>query len=997
VAAAALGAVQNITPSRGHDSWNQASGFPGDYVYSITQTADGYLWIGTNKGLLRYDGLNFVFIRRGDSIAAANEPVPGLVTDLSGQLWATDDHTHLFRYEAGVLKGPLSDNGRHQYQVSWVNKTFDGWLLFVSELQGVVEYRRGEAQLLLEARMVPSLPTAVAQTADGTVWIGTRAKGLFRLNPEKHGQGLQHVPSLANQKINCLLPIASTTLLIGTTKGLFALHNNKLISEVRSELGHHEILALANGRQGDVWIGTDGVVFKAHAKDIDAKGRMHSLEQLAVSGTVTALFEDRDGDLWIGEPESIERYRDSSFISYLSSAGLPCTNCGAIYVDPQQRVWFAPSDGGLFRISQGRVQSIGVAGLKDDIVYSITGADDEVWVARRYGGLTRLDVQDDAIQASTYSEQSGLAQDAVYSIFREPNGTVWAGTLNQGLSRFGSGTWHTFTTKDGLPSNRISVITGNAAGQIFIGTLNGLAEFRNDRWISYNTHDGLPPGAIESLFFDNANTLWIGTSRGIAFLRSGVVHVPVGAPNALYGDIVGMAESKGWLWIATPDHVLRVRSTALLQQAFVEGDYREFGVADGLPSAVGVKRTRSIVPDNRGSTWFSLNGGIAVLQPSAFGGPAFPATIRIDGMLVDGKLIATGDQIRIPSGRHRLTFQFAGVNVSNPEGVRYHYRLYDIDSAWSDPTPLRQIDFTNVSPGRFQFQVVARNPDGVWGPQVAAIAFEVAPSVLETRWFQVGIVGILALFALGVYQLRVQQLHRQFNIGLEARVNERMRIARELHDTLLQSFQGLLLRFQSASNLLPKRPEDAKRRLDDAIEYAAKAITEGRDAVHQIRSTAVITNDLASDISLLAGELAVDYKETTAPQFSMQVEGTTRDLHPIVRDEVYRIAAEAMRNTFKHSGAKRIEVEIRYGERELRLRTRDDGRGIDPAIPAQDRLEGHWGLSGMRERAKVLGGRLEVWSQVESGTEVELIIPAVVAYTERAAWYRRLFSSRRAA
>jgi signal transduction histidine kinase len=213
-----------------------------------------------------------------------------------------------------------------------------------------------------------------------------------------------------------------------------------------------------------------------------------------------------------------------------------------------------------------------------------------------------------------------------------------------------------------------------------------------------------------------------------------------------------------------------------------------------------------------------------------------------------------------------------------------------------------------------------------------------------------------------------------------------------LHDTLLQSFQGLLLRFQSVSDLLLTRPEDAKRRLDGAIDYAAKAITEGRDAVLQLRSTTIVTIDLASAISMLAGELGIDHKQGTAPEFSMQVEGITRDLHPIVRDELYRIAAEALRNAFKHSGAKRIEVEIRYGERELRLRTRDNGRGIDPAILAQDRPAGHWGLSGMRERAKLLSAKFEVWSEVDSGTEVELIIPAAVVYTERKAWYHRLAS-----
>jgi signal transduction histidine kinase/ligand-binding sensor domain-containing protein len=998
-ASASSGAVDNpITSSRSHSTWDDESGFPGGHVYAMTQTADGYLWFGTGNGLVRYDGLRFEFIPRENSNDLSNGLIPRVLTDASGQLWAIDDFTHLFRYEAGALTGPVPDNGRHDYAPSSVNMTSDGWLLFISELQGVVEYKQGERRVLLEPRAVPGPPTAVAQTADGTIWIGTAEKGLFKFRPEEGEASLLQVPSLRNKRINCLLPLANTTLLVGTKQGLFISHRNNSFSEVSLTPRHDEILALASGFKGRIWIGTENHVFKVDPKDIDAKGRIRPLEQLTVNGNtaVTALFEDRDGNLWIGEPEAIERYRDSAFITYRSSedssegsaAGLPCSNCGAIYADSDQGVWFAPPDGGLFRISQGRVQSIEIDGLKNDIVYSIAGAEDEVWVARRNGGLTRLTVEGTSVRASPQRQpsESFPIQDAVYSVFREPNGTVWAGTLHRGLSRLRNGTWRTFTTKDGLPSDGISVITGNESGLIFVGTPDGLAELRNDRWTSYNTHDGLPPGAIESLFLDGSDTLWIGTSRGIAFLRSGVVHVPLGAPTALYGDILGIAEKNGWLWIATSDHILRVRCSALLKQEYAEGDYREFGVTDGLPTVEGVKRSPSVELDNRGNIWFSLKQGISFLAASAFADPAFPVTIRIEGTLVDGKYVATGDHIRIPSGRHRLTFQYAGINVSNPEGVRYHYRLADVDSPWSEPTPLREVDFTNIAPGRFEFQVAARNPDGVWNSHVSAIVFEVEPSILQTRWFQAASVGILALFALGAYRLRVQQLHRQFNIGLEARVNERTRIARELHDTLLQSLQGLMLHFQTGIDLLPGRPVEARKTLEIAVDRADQAINEGRDAVQGLRASAVEGNDLVSAVRILGEELGAADKSENSPVFEVEVEGAPRNLHPILRDEVYRIAAEAMRNAFRHARAQRIEVEILYGERWLRLRVRDDGKGIDPKLLSGDGRAGHYGLHGMRERAQLAGGKLVVWSKLDSGTEVDLSIPATTAY---ATSYRR--------
>ena len=987
-----LGAVPSqVMPSHSHERWDAAAGFPIGYTYSMTQTSDGYLWIATSKGLLKYDGLSFVSVRTNDSDAGF--PILAVITDSSDQLWAVDDHTHLFRYANGRLVGPVSDNSRHQYLKTSINRTRDGWLLFVSELQGLMEYERGQPRVLLDPSLLPNWPTAVAQTVDGIFWIGTLETGLFRVTVTRGVGKIEHVPGLGNLKINCLLAVGPSTLLIGTEKGLMSLHNDNLTPSAASHLADREILTLANGQHGDVWIATADHLFKAHAKDIEPDGRMDSLDHLDLNTTVTALFEDRDANLWIGEPKSVERYRDSGFTTYLSSDGLPSNNCGAIYIDPRQRVWFAPWDGGLFRLSQAKLERIEVAGLADDTVYSIAGgAENEVWLARKYGGVSRLLLQSNSLRAFTYTQRNGLAQDAVDSIYRAADGSVWAGTLDEGLSRFDGAKWHTFTTRDGLPSNRISVITGDATGSIFLGTPNGLAVLKNNHWLAYTAHDGLPPGPIQSLFLDRANTLWIGTSKGISFLQAGTVHVPIGAPNALYGEILGIAESNGWLWITTRDHVLRVRSAALLKQSFREEDYREFGVSEGLPSVEGVKRSPSLVEDNRGQLWLSLNRGISVLQPSAFASPAFPVTTRVDGILVDGRFIASADQMRIPPGRHRLTFRYAGVNVSNPDGVRYRYRLDNVDSAWSEPTPLREIDYTNIPPGQFRFHVVARNPDGVWSAQETTLTFQVEPEYWQNRWFQGVSVAALLLLLLGLYRARLQQLHHQFNVGLEARVNERTRIARELHDTLLQSFQGVLMRFQAVSNGLEEG--EPKEELEGAIDRAAQAITEGRNAVQGLRSAAVETNDLAAALGTLGKELAAG--ESRAPEFTMQVEGAARDLHPILRDEVYRIGGEALRNAFRHADARRIEVELRYDERQFRVRVRDDGKGIDPGHLVGSGPAGHFGLRGMRERANRVGGKLTVWSsdpraegKLDSGTEVELRIPAAHAYLRYRAPHRR--------
>ena len=292
--------------------------------------------------------------------------------------------------------------------------------------------------------------------------------------------------------------------------------------------------------------------------------------------------------------------------------------------------------------------------------------------------------------------------------------------------------------------------------------------------------------------------------------------------------------------------------------------------------------------------------------------------------------------------------------------------------------------------------MVASNNSGVWNEAGATLEFSIAPAFYQTRWFQAAMAFSFAALLWAAYQVRVAQLARQFNRTLDARVGERTRIARELHDTLLQSFHGLLLQFQTAAYLLPERPAEAREQLDGAIVHAAKAITEGRNAVQGLRSSTLERNDLAMAIRTLGDELASDPSAPQPPDFSVAVEGETRDLHPIVRDEIYKIAAEALRNAFRHAQAGRVEVEIRYDDEQFRLRVRDDGTGIDPKVLANQGLEGHYGLRGMSERAALIDGKLAVWSEVGAGTEVELVIPARAVYATSVArsWWSRVFASK---
>ena len=326
--------------------------------------------------------------------------------------------------------------------------------------------------------------------------------------------------------------------------------------------------------------------------------------------------------------------------------------------------------------------------------------------------------------------------------------------------------------------------------------------------------------------------------------------------------------------------------------------------------------------------------------------------------------------------------------------MRFRYRLDGYDHGWRDAGTRRQAFYTDLPPGKYSFRVIACNSDGVWSDSTSKLDFSVAPAYYQTNWFRALCACILLAMLWAAHQWRVRQLQNQFDMTLEARVGERTRIARELHDSLLQSFHGLLLRFQTVFQLLPERPMEAKEKLGSAIEQTADAITEGRDAVQELRDSTVQGNDLALAISTLGEELATD-STNHRPAFRVAVEGESRNLRPLLRDEIYKIGAEALRNTFRHAQARQVEVELRYDNEQFRLRVRDDGKGIDPAVLSRQGSKGHYGLPGMRERATLIGGKLVVWSEVDAGTEVELRVPASTAYAAagRSSWFSRKAST----
>jgi signal transduction histidine kinase len=336
--------------------------------------------------------------------------------------------------------------------------------------------------------------------------------------------------------------------------------------------------------------------------------------------------------------------------------------------------------------------------------------------------------------------------------------------------------------------------------------------------------------------------------------------------------------------------------------------------------------------------------------------------------------------MRLPANPRQVAFEYAGLNLSSPDRVRFKFKLDNFDGEWNGPTAGNYAAYTNLSPGSYRFRVAGSNADEAWNGAEAGVSIEVAPAVWQTWWFRLAGALFLLSILITLYRFRLHQITEQVNAHFEARLAERTRIARELHDTLLQSFHGLMLRFQAVHNLLPDKPSQAKESLSIAIDRAALAITEGRDAVQDLRTNEAGDGDLVTSLTALGEELANAEPGAEAPRFQVLVEGKPQRLHQQLQDDLYRIAREAVANAFQHANARHIELDIRYAPQMLRLRVRDDGAGLEPGILVQGYREGHWGLPGMQERASALHAKLDIWSEVNRGTEIELTIPGNIAY-----------------
>jgi signal transduction histidine kinase/ligand-binding sensor domain-containing protein len=956
-----------------HDRWGAERGFLGGAIYAIRQSADGYLWIATERGLVRFDGFEFTLIQRPIAGAPPLGPVRGLVTDAEGNLWVRLDGPRLLLYRDGHFEDAFARFGVVESTITAMSYGNRDELILAGIGNHILRYQHGKFEIIAGADEAPGTVLSMAQTIDGRVWLGTRDDGLFGIT---QGNISKVSNELVNAKINTLFATDKGGLWIGTDNGMHLWNGNGLADPTLPASIHQlQILAISKDRDKNLWVGTSRGLLR-----ITSAGTVSlALVDQVAGSDVAAICEDNEGDVWFGGSHGLERLRDGVFTSYSTAQGLPAEVNGPVYVDSEGRTWFAPAKGGLYWLKDGQVGRVSAAGLDDDVVYSISGGGGEVWLGRQRGGLTVLRDVAGSLVARTYLQADGMAQNSVYSVHRNRDGTVWAGTVSGGVSRLRDGVFTNYSVSDGLGSNFVSSIVEGFDGRMWFATPGGLGSFADGHWVNRSARDGLPSSDVRSVFEDAHHVLWIATANGLAALFDGRLQVPQNLPDSLREQIFGFAEDeRGFLWIATTDHVLQVNRDRLRAESLDPTDVRSYGAVDGLEEVGAVRRNGSVASDSQGRIWFSLKHGLAVANTRLLLRNAVPVKVRIESISAGGAAIGLDGSPKIAPGGQSITFNYVGTSLSTPEKVVFRYKLDGSGQGWSNVVALRQVVFTNLDPGSYRFRAIASNGLGLWDGPETIFPFVIQPAFWQTWWFRFACLSACVLAIMALYHLRMVQLTHRLNALFRERLAERTRIAQDLHDTLLQGILSASMQLDVAQDQVAES-SPAKPRLRRVLELMRQVTDEGRGALQGLRSSEKEGLSLEESFSRVRQELATDEKTG----YRVIVHGVTRPLRPVIRDEAYRIGREALVNAFLHAQANSVELEVEYTGRFLRLVVRDDGCGVDPQVMDLGR-EGHWGLIGMRERSERVGATFKLRSRLGAGTEVEFRVPAVLAFESHA-------------
>jgi signal transduction histidine kinase/ligand-binding sensor domain-containing protein len=972
-----------------HAAWRVRDGLAKGTTWAVAQTPDGYLWLGTEFGVLRFDGVKSVPWQ-----PPGGEGLPGSII------------LHLFVARDGTLW-----IGTHKGLASWKN----GKLIRYSELDGqevssIIEDREGTIWISSWGSAAGRLCTihggratchgedgsfglglySLYEDSRGNIWAGGTT-GVWRWKPGP--PKFYPIPDRAREiSVTSMTEGDDGAILIITPDGFFRLVNGRAAEYAPpGNTQHFTPNKCLRDRNGGIWIGTmgQGLVHIHHGR-----AAVYTKSDGLSGDYISALFEDREGNIWIGTTSGFDRFNGFAVPTISAKQGLSNTNVWSVLAARDGSVWLGTSEGvnrwedGQITVYRslsasgtahlgppGTVSEITDRGLPDSGVDSLYQDEDgRIWVSTLRGIAY--------FENGRFIPVTGLPREAVHSMVGDRAGSLWVAFDQFGLFHLLGGTvveripW----AKLGHSGFALALLPDSIHGGLWLGFVGGRIAYFKDGQVraQYTEADGLGHGTVRNLQLDKDGVLWAATEGGLSRLENGRI-TTLSSQNGLPCDTVHwmMADDAGSVWMHMNCGLVRIARNEL--GAWAAGPKRRIQarVFDGS-DGVMIRATSSafsplVTKSKDGKLWFADADGAGVIDPGHMSFNGTPPPVHIEQVSADRKTFDASENLHLPPFIRDLEIDYTALSFIAAEKVFFRYKLEGIGDDWQDVHTRRQAFYTNLAPGKYRFRVIACNNDGVWNEAGASFDFSVAAAYYQTGWFRASCAAAFLALLWGLYRYRLHQISREFNVRLEERVSERTRMARDLHDTLLQSFHGLMLHFQVVNKLLPEGK--AKAQLEKTMERADRAIAEGRSAVYDLRSPAIATNDLQEAVNAVGSELSSDNDGV----FGLTVEGPPKELHPTIRDEIYRISREALSNAFKHANAGRIEAEITYGPQVLRLRIRDDGEGIPPEVLEQGR-PGHFGLPGMRERARQIGAELTIWSGASTGTEIELSLAGSIAY-----------------
>ena len=968
----------------GHTAWRVQDGFFDGAPYPIAQTADGYLWIGGANGLARFDGVHFVPWTPPPGKQLLSPAVARVLAARDGGLWIgtmrglshwTNQDLINYSSYANVVMGPTveEENG-----TIWVIRAG------IADGTGPLCQVNGMAvRCYGKADGIPEEPySSLARDSAGNLWLGG-STSLTRWRPGSfQTYYLSGLKSNTGQPGVCALaPRPDGSLWVGICNPGPGLGLQQFSQGVWKpfvvpgfDSSTLQVLTLFMDRQNALWVGTVGQgVYRIYGGEVDHFGRSEGLS----GDAIYAFFEDREGNLWVATDKGLDCFRDLQITTFSTREGLTTPAVGSVQAMRDGAIWIGGEnalDILAAGLGQGSVRSVQTGkGLPGNQVTSLfedhagrhwVGIDNtlNIYENGRFTRITRRDgsptgmilgitedvnnnlwvlsfgpprmlirIFDRKVQEELPTPQIPAAS----SLVADPRGGIWLGLLDGDLARYQQGRAETFRFEH-PPNSRVNQVLLSSDGSVLGATTFGLIGWSNGKQQTLSARNGLPCDAVNGLVEDGSGALWL-------YMQCGLVEI---------------ARRDLQRWWAQPNVSLQPRV---------------FDVFDGFQSGNRAPFESKAVRTLDGRLWFANAAVVQMIDPSHLARNLIAPPVHVEQIIADRKGHSLQGDVRLPARTRDVEIDYTALSFAVPQKVRFRYRLEGRDTDWQEAGTRRQAFYTDLRPGTYRFHVIASNNDGVWNQQGASLDFNVIPAWYQTLWFKLLFAVIVLATTWALYRLHIRQVAHALAVRFDERLSERTRIAREFHDTLIQTIQGSKL---VADDALDQSADPARMRhaLNQLSEWLGRAIQEGRAALNSLRTSSTETNDLAEGLRRATEECRMFSPMET----SFSVEGDCKEMHPVVRDEIYRIGYEAIRNASVHSKASRLHVGLKYGQ-DLAISVGDNGVGIPESI-INGGTNGHYGLQGMRERAARIGGKLRIASSVDSGTEVSLVIPGRIAF-----------------